>query len=149
MTASLLVGFLMVVVTVVIHFFGIYGLSRLLEARGHRLRPQDGGMRLGALVIVIVLCLFALHTVQIWLYALLYLALGEFQTMEAALYYSTASFTTVGYGEIVQKPPWRLLGAIESANGFLLLGWSTAFLVAVVTQIRQVNFPRFDRDGGA
>lgn len=42
----------------------------------------------------------------------------------------------MGYGDVVLKPGWRVLGAIESANGIILLGWSTAFFVAIVSRIR-------------
>ena len=31
---------------------------------------------------------------------------------------------------------WRLLGAIEGANGLLLFGWSTAFLFSVTSRMR-------------
>ncbi len=77
----------------------------------------------------------ALHTVQIWLYAALYVMAGALPDLETALYFSTASFTTVGYGDIVLSPHWRLVGAIESANGLLLFGWSTAFLAATTAQL--------------
>ncbi len=33
-------------------------------------------------------------------------------------------------------PAWRVVGAIESANGIILLGWSTAFFIAIVGRIR-------------
>jgi hypothetical protein len=30
---------------------------------------------------------------------------------------------------------WRLLGAIEGANGFMLFGWSTAFTFEVLSHL--------------
>ena len=77
-----------------------------------------------------------LHTIQIWLYALTYLALGQFDAVEPALYFSTSTFTTVGFGDLILTEDWRMLAAAESANGFLLIGWSTAFLVAVSARVR-------------
>jgi len=149
MWLSLLVASAMVVTTVTIHFAGLYGLSRVLETRGARFRPQSNPWGMATLVIFMVLALFALHTVQIWLYAGVYALLGEFRTFEEALYFSTVTFSTVGFGDIVQESEWRLVGAIESANGFLLIGWSTAFLVSVVTRIRHVRLPWLSEDSGS
>lgn len=42
------------------------------------------------------------------------------------------TFTTLGYGDIVLGPEWRLLSGIEAINGIVLFGWSTAFLFAIV-----------------
>ena len=64
------------------------------------------------------------------------LAIGEFDAIEPALYFSTSTFTTVGFGDLVLAEDWRMLAAAESANGFLLIGWSTAFLVAVTARVR-------------
>ncbi|MCP2679342.1 ion channel [Maricaulaceae bacterium NA33B04] len=50
-----------------------------------------------------------------------------------------SSFTTVGYGEIFIESRWRIVAAIQSANGFLLLGWSTIFLLSVLTRLRSVE----------
>ena len=45
-----------------------------------------------------MLGIFALHAVEIWSYAVLYLTLGEIENFESALYFSTVAFTTVGFG---------------------------------------------------
>jgi hypothetical protein len=51
-----------------------------------------------------------------------------------ALNLSTAMFSTVGYGQINIAKSWRLLTALEGINGFILIGWSTAYLVGVSTR---------------
>jgi hypothetical protein len=79
---------------------------------------------------------FALHTAEIWLYAALYLGLGELKTFEGALYFSTVTFASLGYGDIVLSPRWRVLSAIEAANGVILFAWSTAFFLSVTTRLR-------------
>jgi len=35
------------------------------------------------------------------------------------------------YGDIVLSPKWRLISAIEGANGVILFAWSTAFLLTL------------------
>lgn len=141
LAAPLFAASIMVVLTVIVHFLGLWALSHLLKTRVHLLRPQEAHSGLALVVLIIVLALFALHTIEIWLYALLYILLGEFDALEPALYFSTASFTTVGFGDVVIDSRWRMVAAIESANGFLLLGWSTAFFLSVIAAIREINFP--------
>ena len=97
-------------------------------------------IRRAALVVLLVIFgIFALHTVQIWLYALLYLALGEIRTLEEAVYFSTTTFAAVGFGDVVLSTRWRLLSAIEAANGLILFAWSTAFLLNVSSRLRLIE----------
>lgn len=127
----------LVAMTCAIHLFGIAALMLLL--RRHRRRGQAAEAMLareGLAIAGAAAGLFVLHGAEIWLYAGFYLIVDALPTLEAALYFSTASYTTVGYGDVVLGPGWRVLGAIESANGIILLGWSTAFFVAIVSRIR-------------
>jgi voltage-gated potassium channel Kch len=136
MIANLALAGLMVGLSVIIHFVGLFVLIRLLRARGHRLRAHESAIGQGIAIVVVVLGLVAIHTVEIWAYAVVYLALGALSDFESALYFSTTSFTTLGYGDVVLEKQWRLFGAIEGANGLLLFGWSTAFLFAVTSRMR-------------
>ncbi len=128
---------LLVVVTFSVHFAGLVGLSWVMR-RGYMQRPdRAGGVAWqGATIVAMVLGLFTLHSIQIWIYALTYMAIGQFDALEPALYFATSTFTTVGFGDIVLPPEWRMLAAAESMNGFLLIGWSTAFLVSVTARVR-------------
>ena len=51
------------------------------------------------------------------------------------LYFAAASVLTVGYGDVVPAHGWRVLAALEGINGFLLIGWSTAYLIAAGTRV--------------
>ncbi|UHD15657.1 potassium channel family protein [Thiocapsa bogorovii] len=136
MTMPLLVGALLVGLTVLIQGFGSITLMRLLfrhllDANGH-VRPN----RALTAVVVTVLGLLLLHSVQILVWAVAFRLLTPVQTidtLEAAIYFSAVTFTTLGYGDItLSSEQWRLLTGIEALNGVLLLGWSTALLYAVV-----------------
>lgn len=140
LAAPLALASLLVVVTVAIHMIGLTALIGVMRARADHIQPFKNAWRQMGMILLVVLGLFAIHTVQIWIYALAFAALGTFESFEAALYYSTSSFTTVGYGDVILDERWRILGAIESANGFLLLGWSTAFLISVVSRLRSLEF---------
>lgn len=138
MLAQLAVATVMVLLTVIIHGAGLAVLGRVLrlELRDENNRhvPQLSARSL-AFTLALVLGLFALHGVEIWLYATLYVALGAVNGIETGVYFSTTTYGTIGFSDIDMAPQWRLVGAIEGVNGILLLGWSTAFFVTVVTRL--------------
>ena len=79
------------------------------------------------------------------MWALLYYfkaSISEIPTLEAAVYFSTSSFTTVGFGDVVLSADWRLLSSLEAINGMILFGWSTAFIFAVIRHIYGQIYPR-------
>lgn len=123
--ASILVGsmFWLVIETA---FAGLHGW---LMRPPHRLK----------LVAALVISLFgtlAMISVSIWLWTAAFLALGVFETTEAALYFSIVSFTTLGFGDVLLPEAWRLLGGMIATNGFLSFGLLTALLVETMRAIR-------------
>ncbi len=129
----------MICLTVAVHFVGLLLLTRLLRSGGHRFHAHDSLVGQGALIVFVVLGLVGMHTVEIWFYAVAFLAVGALTGLEPALYFSTTSFSSLGYGDVVLTPSWRLSGAIEGVNGLLLIAWSTAFLFSVTTRLRTLE----------
>ncbi len=132
---QVLIGASMIAFTVVVHTMGIIGLIACLkfmnfQALGHR--NYVGLMRL---LVLVILGIFLIHTLEIWSWALLYLWLEQFVSMERALYFSTVTFTTLGYGDIILDERWQLLSSFEAANGIILFGVSTAFVFAVMRRL--------------
>jgi hypothetical protein len=84
---------------------------------------------------IVVLAVSLTLIVAIWVWALFYMLSGAIQTLEEALYFSTSTFTTVGYGDLVLSEKWRLLSSIEAMDGFLLFGWSAAFIFEVGSKL--------------
>jgi voltage-gated potassium channel Kch len=79
-----------------------------------------------------VLILFLASLVEVSLWSVTYLVVGPIADLESALYFSTVTFTTVGYGDVLLSSPWRLLGSFEAANGIIMSGWTTALIFSVV-----------------
>jgi len=127
----------MVVVVVIIHLLGLALLVRALRTHYRMFRQIQ--MTPLLLLVVASLGLFALHTLEIWLYAALYLFLGAVSHFEAALYYSTVTYASIGYGDVLLPHDWRILGAIEGVTGIMMLGWSTAFLVSLLGQLKLLS----------
>ena len=80
-----------------------------------------------------------IHTIEIWTYAAVYLRIGAFGQFEEALYYSTVTYAAIGYGDVLMPHDWRVFGAIEGAAGIIMLGWSTAYLVSLLTQLKLIG----------
>lgn len=128
----------MVVVCVVLHGLGLFSLSAALrsETTIERLRRIDPlSLRGSIFTLSIVLAMIALHGIEIWLFAIAFLGLGAVAGLEEALYFSTISYSTVGYCDIHITRPWRLVGAFESILGMFLIGWSTAFFFRMLGRI--------------
>ena len=124
--------------TVAIHGGGIIALVRLMrleEAEERAAHIPHASWRGFVFVLTLVLGLFVLHGIEIWLYALLYLAGGALGALEHAVYFSTITYATIGYDDQGLAATWRLVAAIEGINGVILLGWSTAFFVTVVGRL--------------
>jgi hypothetical protein len=128
----------MLVGCVLFHGIGLASLSKALrsEASIERMRHIEPLSPRGALfTLVIVLAIIVLHGLEIWAFAVLYLGVGAVHPLEEALYFSTISYSTVGYNDTHIAQDWRLLGAFESILGMILLGWSTAFFFRMLGRI--------------
>jgi hypothetical protein len=137
MLAQLSLATAMVLVTVTVHLLGLAILIRAL--RGHR--RTFGSPKVAPITILLgaSIGLVAIHTIEIWLYAGLYLLLRAAPDFESALYFSTVTYATIGYGDVLLDASWRVLGAIEGAIGVIMLGWSTAFLVSLLSQLKLIS----------
>jgi hypothetical protein len=131
--AELFIATLMVVLTVAVHATGLSTLQRLLEDRIEAERRS--ALHRLVLTVLLALGLFALHGVEIWLYAGVYQQVGAVPDLRKAVYLSTSAYGTLGFSDSDVAEPWRLLAAIEGINGILLLGWTTAFFVTLMNRL--------------
>jgi hypothetical protein len=129
--ATLVVG-----VTVVVHLAGLALLLAILRRYRRASRRYLVILLNGGAILVAAFGLFALHSAEIWIWAGIYQLLGAFTDFEHALYFSTSTYVTIGYGDLVLPPGLRILGAIEGASGIILIGWSTAFFFSIVDRMK-------------
>lgn len=80
------------------------------------------------------------HLVEISLWAVLFVLCGEFSGFGTAYYHSAVNYTTLGYGDLVMTPSWRLLGPLEAADGMLMFGVSTALIFALSQRLIHDRF---------
>jgi len=134
MLRDLSAGTVLISITVLTQIFGLIILSRAMPHFVRLGRLHRHGFGKTVAMVATVFGLFLIHTVEIWTWAGAYLLLGTLPTFADALYFSAVTFSTLGYGDIILAPEWRLFGALEGVSGLLLIGWSTAYLVSASTR---------------
>ena len=98
--------------------------------------PRLGLPRRARIVFLIFVALVA-HVVEVWLFGLTYWLLDRWPSLgrlvgpfdEGALdfvYYSVATYTTLGFGDIVPLGPVRILTGTEALVGLTLITWSAS-----------------------
>ena len=130
-------GLALVAVTLMIHAAGVTFMVSVL--RGIRLRLEGRRLHLPRVFAIVIgaitamgLLLAALHVTEAAIWAAAYLWLGALGSPEAAILYSVDAMATRGASGLTLQPHWRIMGALEAANGMLLFGISTAFIFTVM-----------------
>ena len=142
MLLNIAIAAFMMVVTTAIHAGGmvlVLRMIRFLEGCRGRLRPRFLRSRIYWLVGTVLL-MFLVSVLEVLAWAATYLALNAIQGFEQALYFSTVTFTTLGYGDIVIDEHWRLLASFEATNGIIMFGLTTAIVVAAVQRIYRKEY---------
>jgi len=80
-----------------------------------------------------VAVLMGAHICEIAIWSLAYGILDAAPEGADRLYFAFVNFTTLGYGDVVPVPRWRLFGPMTAMNGVLLFGWSTAVIFEVLS----------------
>ena len=98
--------------------------------------------KLVLIVLVSSLAVMAIVTLSVWLWAAAFHLLDVFHTFEEAMYFTLVTFTTLGYGDVLLPPGWRILGGMAAANGLLSFGLTTALLIESLrhVRVRQIEF---------
>ncbi|MGB9453734.1 MAG: ion channel [Candidatus Acidiferrum sp.] len=136
----LAVGIIAFACTIFVHALPV-AATVAIARREKKLGPVGVGFW-SEFAIIASIILFALvaHLIEIALWAAVFMICGEFHEYGLAYYHSAATYTTLGYGELVISPKWRLLGPLEAANGILMFGVSTAMIFTLILRLTQARF---------
>jgi hypothetical protein len=85
-------------------------------------------LRLVLVMMATVSVLMAAHLVEIIIWAVTYALVDAVPERVDAFYFAFVNYTTLGYGDILPIPNWRILRPLAAMNGILLFGWSTAVI---------------------
>jgi Ion channel len=140
MLLPLVLGTSAVLCTILIHSLAM-GATVNFFRRERRLGRAGVAFRIDLAIMVLTISIaFAAHLIEIALWAALLVLCGEFQDFATAYYHSAVNYTTLGYGDLIMSPAWKLLGPIEAADGALMFGVSTAMIFAVATRLILTRF---------
>ena len=131
---ELLISTGMVSATVLVHLLGLNLLIQL--TRLHILRFATPVQVDRILVpLGMVLAIFVIHGVEIWAYTLLFWWGHATDGLEYSLFLSLGAYSTAGWAGVHIRDGWRVVVSLESINGLLLVGWSTAFFFQNLTRV--------------
>jgi hypothetical protein len=136
---------------------GIYGFSVLLAlvlfyfhvavifdvlAEMHRYKPSMlehlGPKHTGKIILLgTFFTLLLAHVAEAGFWGLFLRYTRLLPSITEGVYFTAASITTLGYGDILLKYPWRHLGTLIAITGVLMFGCSTAFLFVILQEVWQ------------
>jgi hypothetical protein len=126
-------GLPLIVLTVVVHVLGlglinerIVGSLRAVVGRRHFT------LRFALAMSVTVLLATVLHALEAAIWGIAYLRLGAVPDKRTAMLYSLSALTSYGHAPVFLADHWKLMGALESLNGMMLFGLTTAFLFSMI-----------------
>jgi voltage-gated potassium channel len=124
----------LVTLTLILQSAGMAALIQWAKAHLSRGIHRFGTLRSAVLVIRLTSLVVCLHMLTILPWACFY-RWNCFATWESAIYFSAASYSTVGASDLILPRTWRTLCPIESLVGVLMCGLSASFLFAIVTRL--------------
>jgi hypothetical protein len=136
----LIVGIGAVVCTIFVHAMAMAATINLFRHERKLGRAGSGALIDLAIVAVAISFAFVAHLIEIALWAVLLILCGEFQEFATAYYLSAVNYSTLGYGDLLLTPSWRLLGPLEATNGALMFGVSAAMVFAVIQRLVLARF---------
>ncbi|ODA66418.1 Ion channel [Methyloligella halotolerans] len=119
-------------VNLVIHATLLAVIVRVVAALRHYRMLGPSVIQRTVVIYVAGLLLVMAHYLEVRVWAKTYEWVAAAPPDTPLVYFAFSNYTTLGYGDIIPVPAWRLLGPITALNGILLIGWSTALIYAVL-----------------
>ncbi len=142
MTLQIAYGTFLILLSTLVAGFGFLLLEWALIAGNTWLRRPPHAIKIVFLLVAAVFWTLGIVTASVWIWAFGFLALNLFGSIEASVYFAIVAFTTLGFGDVLLPPEWRLLSGMAAVNGLLLFGLLTAMLVEVVRRTRSLQSDR-------
>jgi hypothetical protein len=139
MFVQLVIGSVLIAVTVIIQAFFFYIADVVLDKVSGWIHNKKRHLKAAFSLTIATLWVMAAHSIGVWIWAFAFLQIGVFTALEPSLYFSVVSFTTLGFGDVLLPTEWRLLAGLCAANGLLIFGLSTAFLVEFLRSFAQAG----------
>jgi zinc transporter len=83
--------------------------------------------------------LFLAHILEAGAWGLFLRGARLLPSVTDGIYFTAVAITTLGYGDVLLKYPWRHLGTLIAITGVLMFGCSTAFLFLVLQEVWKLH----------
>jgi hypothetical protein len=133
------IGIPMIMASIAFHVSGLVGIEWLLITIEKRRRRPRSIRYFLALTLLVANIIMIMHALEAMAWGILYLNLGALADFRTAILYSLNALTSYGHESTALADPWRLLGAIESMDGVMIFGLTTAFLFNILRELRPVR----------
>jgi hypothetical protein len=140
MLRQILLGGGVSIINIAIHAM-VMSIAIGVAQRSAKKEVVQPGLFLAAVMIPTVVVLMLTHTLEVMVWALTYSIVGAAPEGTEQMYFAFVNYATLGYGDIVPVPRWRLLGPITAMNGALMFGWSTAVIFEVMRRAMERGKP--------
>jgi hypothetical protein len=131
MLKQILVGGGVSICNIAIHALVMTAVVRAAQTLAAK-RISRSSLFLSGVMIATVSILMAAHTSEVIVWAIAYSIVDVVPTGTDLVYFAFVNYTTLGYGDVLPREKWQLLGPITAMNGVLLFGWSTAVIFEVL-----------------
>jgi hypothetical protein len=123
----------LMVATGLLQASGMVLVSGLVDRGTAWVQERATGLRHLAVMSVLMVCLFAIHLLQMSLWAGAYWLAQDYTSFALALYDSAICFTTL---DVPGLPlGWRFLPAAEGLTGMLMFAWSAGAMFSVFSTL--------------
>jgi hypothetical protein len=135
-----IIGIVLICTTSLITYYILSKVWKILPHLSHYARIR---------VLLVMAPIFIAHMINIWLYAIVFFTIENFteigklvgqgrefglnyQSFYGCLYFSSTTYTSLGFGDIVPTQSLHILTAAEVLNGLILIGWTISFTYLVM-----------------
>lgn len=139
MIHQLTIGIAIIVVTIIVQALFMATATRVLVQAGAWLYRPPFLIKNAFALAGITSWLVIAMSIEVAIWAISFQLVEAFDAFEPSLYFSIVTFTTLGYGDIIPDADWRLLAGLTAADGLIIFGLNTAFLVEFVTRVQKVQ----------
>lgn len=137
MTAAsqIVLGSALLTLCALIHVGFVAFLVPFLAHMAERMERSASRLRTLIITSLNVLILLVAHTLQVWAWAFAFFVMRAFEDFPTSFYFATATYTTLGYGDLLLDPGLRIFGTFAAITGLLTFGISTALLMGVIVRL--------------
>ena len=137
--ADFVFGGAMLMLIVVVHAAGVRSVTGQVVHRSQKIMLQPRAWRADVLMSGMVFLLLSLHLVEIGLWSAALVYSGLVSDWRSASFFAGNTYTTIGYGDVILPPGWKMLAPVIAISGLFTFGWSGSVLVDLVGRCQKIK----------